>query len=194
MTEIDVSATTANSGTDGEAVELTIKYKVMSNGKAEITGYSGTGNHATIDSKIDGYEVVRIADGAFKGCDTLESFLFWANIEEIGDSAFKDCTSLVEISIPFETTDIGDHTFEGCTKLSSLVIWGDPDIGEYAFAGCTSLTEVSIGYDTKNVGAHAFDGCTSLTTATIWNDDTIIGKDAFANCPNLEGRPIQEQD
>lgn len=177
---------------DGENIELTIKYKVMSNGKAEITGYSGIGNHATIDSKIDGYEVARIADGAFEGCGTLESILFWANIEEIGDSAFKNCTALVEISIPNETKNIGAHAFEGCTELSSLVIWGNPDIGEYAFAGCMALTEVSIGYNTKNVGAHAFDGCISLTTATIWNADTIIGKDAFANCPNLEGRPIQE--
>lgn len=196
MAEIDVSASNTNNGnassSNEETEELTIKYKVMSNGKAEITGYSGNGNHATIDSKIDGYEVVRIADGAFEGCETLVSVLFWAEIEEIGDSAFKGCTALTEISIPFETTSIGNHAFEGCTSLSSLVIWGDADIGDYAFAGCTALPEVSIGYDTKNVGAHAFDGCTSLTTATIWNDDTIIGKDAFANCPNLEGKAIRE--
>lgn len=173
-------------------VELTVKYRVLSNGTAEITGFSGDGNHATIDSKIDGHKVVSIGDSAFKDCTTLESVLFWAEVETIGDYAFAGCTALKEISIPFETTTIGKYAFQGCTNLSSLVIWGDADIGDYAFAGCTTLPEVSIGYDTKSVGTHAFDGCTSLTTATIWNDDTIIGKDAFANCPNLEGKAIQE--
>lgn len=172
--------------------ELTVKYKVLNTGKAEITGYSGTGNHLTIDSKIDGHKVIRIGKSAFEGCDTLETILFWAEIEEIDDLAFKDCTALTEVSVPNETKKVGNHAFEGCTKLSSVVLWGDPNIGEYAFAGCTSLKEISIGTDTESVGAHAFEGCTSLVTATIWNDDTIIGKDAFANCPKLEGRPVQE--
>ena len=187
----ELTGATTNSSSN-DYVELTVKYRVLSNGTAEITGFSGEGNHATIDSKIDGHKVVSIGDSAFKDCTTLESVLFWAEIETIGDYAFAGCTALKEISIPFETTTIGKYAFQGCTTLSSLVIWGDADIGDYAFAGCTALPEVSIGYDTKSVGAHAFDGCTSLTTATIWNDDTIIGKDAFANCPNLEGKAIRE--
>ena len=177
---------------DVSNVELTLKYRVLWNGKAEITGYLGTGNHATIDSKIDGHEVIRIANGAFEGCTTLTSVLFWADIKEIGDSAFKNCTSLTKIYVPIETTSIGDHAFQGCTNLETVLLWGDPDIGKYAFADCVSLTSISIGLDTKVVGEHAFDGCTSLSDVMIWSDDTIVGKDAFANCPSLEGRPVQE--
>lgn len=172
--------------------ELTIEYKVLRNGDAEITGFKGDGNHATIDSKIDGHPVVSIGNSAFKDCTTLESVLLWADVESIGDYAFAGCTALTGISIPNETTNIGQHAFEGCTALSSLIIWGSPDIGDYAFAGCTNVTSVSISMDTKSIGDHAFDGCTNLTSAIIWDDNTLIGKDAFANCPNLEGRPIQK--
>lgn len=184
----------ASSGTSSSKKyeELTIEYKVLSDGKAEITGYSGTGNCATINSKIDGHEVIKIGNHAFEGCTTLESIVFWAAVEEIGDSAFKDCTSLDELSIPHETIKISDHAFEGCTNLKSVAMWGDSDIGEYAFARCTALPSISVGYNTKNVGAHAFDGCTSLKEALIWNNNTVIGKDAFANCPNLKNRPVQK--
>ena len=187
--QMPIIDTTSNSS-DNE--ELQIKYKVLSNGKAEITGYTGTGNTVTIDDKIDGHEVIAIADSAFKDCTTLKSVLFWADIKTIGEYAFAGCTALTEISIPNETTSIGAHAFEGCTSLSSLIIWGDPSIGDYAFAGCTSIPEVSISTGTKEVGAHAFDGCTSLISVIIWGDDTVIGKDAFTNCPNLKDRPIQE--
>lgn len=235
--QMPVIETTNNSGESGDSEELQVKYKVLSNGKAEITGFVGTGNTVTIDDKIDGHEVVAIADAAFRDCTSLKSVIFWADIKTIGDYAFAGCTALTEISIPNETTSIGDHAFEGCTALSSLIIWGDPSIGDYAFAGCTSIPDVSIPNDTpeigahafegctgitsliiwgdsiigeyafagctnipevsistgtKEVGAHAFDGCTSLTSVIIWGDDTIIGKDAFANCPNLKDRPIQE--
>ena len=173
-------------------VELTVKYKVLSNGKAEITGFSGEGNHATIDSKIDGHEIVGIADSAFQDCTTLEAVLFWADVEYIGDYAFAGCTTLKEISIPFETTSIGAHAFEGCTNLSSLIIWGSPNIGKYAFARCTNIKSVSIDFDTKEIGSHAFDGCSNLESVIIWNDDTVVGKNAFANCPKLKDRPIQD--
>lgn len=175
-----------------KTVELTVEYKVLKNGNAEITGFSGDGNHLTIDSKIDGHKVTSIGESAFKNCTTLENVIFWADIETIGDYAFYGCTSLQKISIPNETTYIGKHAFEKCTDLTSVILWGDPDIDDYAFADCSSLPSISIGFNTKEVGEHAFDGCSELSSATIWNDDTIIGKDAFANCPKLKGRPIQQ--
>ena len=181
---------TASGKTD--YAELTVKYKVLSSGKAEVTGFSGDGNHVTIDSKIDGHEVVGIAASAFKDCTTLESVLFWAEIKYIDDYAFAGCTALTNISIPSETTSIGAHAFDGCTNLSNLIIWGSPNIGEYAFTGCTSITSVSIDSDTKEIGAHAFDGCSNLESVIIWGDDTLVGKDAFANCPKLKDRPIQD--
>lgn len=181
-----------NNSDGGDYVELSIKYKVLSGGQAEITGFSGDGNHVTIDSKIDGHEVVRIGKSAFKDCTSLESVLFWADVEEIDDYAFAGCTSLTEISIPNETTRIGAHAFEGCTNLKDLIIWGSPEIDDYAFANCESIDDLSISNDTERIGTHAFDGCKNLESVIIWDDDTIVEKDAFANCPKLKDRPTQE--
>lgn len=177
---------------DKKYTELTVKYKVISGDKAEITGFSGDGNHVTINRKIDGHEVVSIGNKAFKDCTTLESVLFWADVKSIDDYAFSGCTALSKISIPNETTYIGKHAFEGCTNLSSLIIWGSPGIDDYAFSGCESITSLSVSQGTKRIGAHAFDGCKALESVIIWDDDTVIEKDAFANCPNLKDRPVQE--
>lgn len=182
----------SSSDEDKEYAELTVKYCVISGGKAEITGFSGDGNHVTIDRKIDGHKVVSIGKSAFKDCTTLESVLLWADVESIEDYAFAGCTSLTSISIPNETTYIGKHAFDGCTNLESLIIWGDPEIDDYAFADCESISSVNISNYTPRVGGHAFDGCKNLESVIVWGDDTIIEKDAFANCPKLKDRPIQE--
>ncbi len=175
-----------------EYTHMTIKYRVLSNGKAEISGFSGEGNYAEIKSKVDGHEVIGIGANAFKDCDTLESVLFWADVEYINDYAFAGCTSLTEISIPNETTYIGKYAFDGCTELTDLVLWGNPEIDDYAFHDCTSITYVSFSHGTKRVGKHAFDGCIKLESVIVWDDNTIIEKDAFANCPMLKDRPIQD--
>lgn len=177
---------------DSKNVELTVEYSVLWNGAAEITGFHGDGNQVTIDSKIDGHKVISIGDAAFKNCKTLEEVCIWADVDYVGDYAFYGCSALKEIDLPNETKYIGKHAFEKCTNLTEVILWGDPDIDDYAFAGCSALAEISIGYGTKQIGSHAFDGCTSLSDVLIWNDDTVIGKDAFANCPNLTDRPIQK--
>lgn len=189
---VDVQTIESSESEVKDYTELEIEYNILVDGTAEVSGYSGEGNRATIDMDYEGHDVVRIADSAFEGCTSLESVLFLASIEEIGDSAFKGCSSLTEISIPYETTAIGEHAFEGCTSLVDLVIWGNPDIGNYAFAGCSSIEEVSISFDTKYVGEHAFDGCASLVNLTVWNEDTVFGYKAFANCPKLTSRPQEE--
>lgn len=168
-----------------EYVELTVEYTVFPDGEAEVTGYSGKGNRATIDSKYEGNRVIRIAESAFEDCSTLEAVLFWADIEEIGDSAFKNCTALEEVDIPGETNYIGAHAFENCAALTHLIIWGNSDIGDYAFASCHNIEEISISGKTKSVGAHAFENCTGATSLIIWGAESI-GDYAFAGCIGIQ--------
>ena len=190
MPEISASSSGSSSS---DKTELIVKYRVLTSKTAEISGFSGDGNHATIDSKIDGYEIVGIGASAFQDCTTLESVLFWADVKTIGDYAFAGCTSLKEISIPNETTSIGNHAFENCSNLVDLIIWGSPNIGDYAFAGCTSLVDVSISHGTETVGDYAFSGCSNLESVIVWDDNTRFGVNAFADCPKLKDRPIREE-
>ncbi len=129
-----------------------------------------------------------IGHHAFEGCTNLETLIIWGD-PDIGEYAFAGCVSLTEISIGSDTKNVGAHAFEGCTGVTSLIIWGVEIIGDYAFAGCTGIEDVSIPSDVLSIGNHAFDGCTALSSVIVWDDDTAIGKDAFANCPNLDDAP-----
>ena len=135
-------------------------------------------------------DTTKIGDHAFEGCSNLETLVVWG-APDIGEYAFADCVSLTEISIASETKNIGAYAFKGCTGVDSLIIWGSEIIGDYAFAGCSGIKEVSVPNDVLSIGNHAFDGCTALTSVIIWDDDTAIGKEAFANCPNLEKIPAE---
>lgn len=172
-----------------EYIEFDVLYEVKSDGTAEVVGFNGEGNQITIDSSYEGHDVVRIADSAFENCTMLEQIIMWAELEEIGASAFKGCTGLKEIYIGSDMKIIGSHAFEGCTGVTSLLIWNAETIGDYAFAGCTGIEWVEIPMDVISIGNHAFDGCTALTSVIVWDDNTAIGKDAFANCPNLYDVP-----
>lgn len=129
--------------------------------------------------------VTMIGDSAFEGCSKLKNVLLWGD-PEIGVRTFYGCISLKEISIGSNTKLIGESAFEGCVSLASVFIWGGTNIGNNAFRGCTSLKEISIDSDTEYIGDFAFYGCTSLKSVIIWGSDTIIGNDAFANCPKLD--------
>ena len=131
-----------------------------------------------------------IGHHAFEGCSNLEDLTIWGS-PDIGEYAFADCVALTEISIGSDTKNIGAHAFEGCTGATSLVIWGADIIGDYAFSGCAGIEDVSIPSDVRSIGNHAFDGCASLSSVIVWSDDTAIGKDAFANCPNLDNAPSE---
>lgn len=135
-------------------------------------------------------DTTRIGDHAFEGCSGLETLIVWGS-PDIGEYAFANCISLTDISIGSDTKKVGAHAFEGCTGVDSLILWGAEIIGDYAFAGCAGIDYVSIPSDTVTVGNHAFDGCTALASVVVWNDDTAIGKDAFANCPNLTDAPAE---
>ena len=129
-----------------------------------------------------------IGHHAFEGCVNLETLIIWGD-PDIGEYAFADCVSLTEIRIGSDTEHVGAHAFEGCTGVTSLIIWGVEIIGDYAFAGCTGIEDVRIPNDVLSIGDHAFDGCSSLFSVIVWDDDTAIGKDAFANRPELYDAP-----
>ena len=58
-------------------------------------------------------------------------------------------------------------------------------IGSYAFSGCSSLTCISIPPSVREIGEGAFRDCSSLTTVKV-SKDTMIGGEAFDDCPNVQ--------
>ncbi|MBQ7256469.1 MAG: leucine-rich repeat domain-containing protein [Abditibacteriota bacterium] len=98
--------------------------------------------------------VTSIGDGAFEGCESLESINVDKNNKNYtsvsGVLYNKDVTKLIQcpggvssIEIPDSVTSIGDVAFRGCSRLKSIMIPNSvTSIGWGAFWGCESLKEI----------------------------------------------------
>ena len=109
------------------------------------------------------------------------------SVTSIGDGAFCGCESLQSVSIPNSVTSIGDYAFCLCKSLQSVTIPNSvTSIGNEAFRWCKSLQSVTIPNSVTNIGYEAFSGCESLQSITIPNSVTSIGDYAFNECTHLD--------
>ncbi len=90
--------------------------------------------------------VTSIGEGAFYGCDKLQSVTLGNGVTRINSCVFEGCSSLKSIVIPDGVTSIGDRAFSG-SGLTSIVI---PDsvtnMGIGVFKGCGSLTSITLPF------------------------------------------------
>jgi hypothetical protein len=159
-----------------------------SNGKINITKYTGSGGAVSIPSSINGLPVTAIGSQAFSGCTNLTSVIIPDSIAAIGKQGFIGCTSLTSVTIPNSVTDIGVEVFYTCTSLTNFAFPNTvTSIGYGTFYGCSSLASVTIPNTVTNIGYSAFSDCASLTIVTIPESVTTIGDYVFYHCVNLTG-------
>ncbi len=133
---IGSSASAAEEMTDG-----TWTYAEYGTDVIEIVGYSGTQTDVYIPSQIDGKQVVRVGNGAFKDMTGLNSVTFSANIKELGDNAFEGATGLVCVLLNEGLETIGNDVFDGCTNFNSIILYDSiVSIGDTIFTGCSEAT------------------------------------------------------
>ena len=190
-----------------------LKYTLDSEGKATITGYTGSFDELILD-KVDGYEIVEIGESAFCGfpklkkvvvsdnvtniannafrkCVSLESFTFGNNVVYIGDYAFYECASLKSIVIPESVKNIGMYAFEYCSSLMEVeLVSGLRKIEWYAFANCVKLKSITIPGSVKSWGMASFIGCTELEKVVIGDGVNCIANCAFIGCSKLSSVTI----
>ena len=144
------------------ANEADFQYRLLEDGTAEITGYTGSEEKLVIPARIDGYRVT-----------------------SIGANMFFDCQFLHEVTIPQGVTAIGAYAFFNCSSLNQAVI---PDsvvmIGGGAFSGCESLGNISIPSSVAELGANAFNRC-GFTEFTIPDSVIRVGDGVLAGCQKL---------
>ena len=181
----------------------------VSDGKATITGYTGSGGNITIPPTLGGYPVTSIGDfafvyclqltsvsipsgvtsigsHAFYMCQLVENIAIPDTVKSIGSGAFSDCSKLKSIAIPSGVTKINDYTFYECTSMTDVSIPPSvTSIDEAAFNICTSLNRVTIPYGVSKISDYSFAGCESLANVTIPSGVTSIGDSAFAGCRSL---------
>ncbi len=158
----------------------------VTDGKAEITKYTGSGGAVTIPSTLDGATVTSIGQSAFAGCSSLTSITIPQGVTSIGWQAFASCSGLTSIIIPQGVTSIGISAFSGCSGLTGITIpQGVTSISNTAFSGCSGLTNIIIPQGVASIGSGAFIGCRRLISIAIPQGVTSIGNGTFAKCWSL---------
>lgn len=139
----------------------------------------------SIPGKINGYDVLKIADNAFKNQTQLTKIEnLGPNVTEIGANAFKDTTKLT--SVNFKQT-----TQATKTESSKLTL-----IKESAFEN-SGLKKVSLPDTVSIVQKNAFKNNKSLTEITLSENMTEVAESTFhipsqANSPTTRNGTTQQ--
>ena len=128
----------------------------------------GTSGAIVVPSRLGGYPVTAIGDGAFCECYKLTSVTIPAGVVTIGEEAFTDCESMVGVTLPEGLQSIGDDAFDGCGKLRSVTLPESlTSIGSRAFDDCASLPSIRIPSKVKTIGYHSFARDYGLKTVEV---------------------------
>lgn len=193
------------------------QYRVLSDGTAAVTGYTGSEKNLKLPSKLNGIRVTRIGDRAFynnkdiqsvvipKGvkaigkeaffrCSSLNGVTIPEGVKEIGAAAFSECGNLASVTLPDSLTAIGDFAFWDCDTMRRITIPGSvKTISFCAFGCCGKLNSVTIGKGVQKIGEEAFTFCTGLTSVTLPDSVREISLNAFFRCENLKSVNIPDR-
>lgn len=128
----------------------------VSDGKAYIFEYEGSGGDIVVPRTLGGYPVCGIGGRAFTGTD-IKSVTVHSGIEYAANEAFASCQSLVNVEFEGEATTLGAGIFAGCSALKSVILPSAlASIPSDAFTGCSSLDNIILPDTLEIIEAYAF--------------------------------------
>ncbi|KAL7528688.1 hypothetical protein ACHAXR_002571, partial [Thalassiosira sp. AJA248-18] len=154
-------------------------YAMQVSGGKETKGVvPKTVKHVLVDRSVKSIE-----EGAFQGCNVLESITIPSSVEAVGDNSFRKCSKLKSVTFltkipkprmrkPLWNQELDEKKEEkksfrrsasapsSMTEPSSSRI---RSIGEWAFFNCSSLAAVQLPYGLESIGARAFQRCSSMS-------------------------------
>ena len=128
----------------------------VSDGKAYIIEYKGSGGDIVVPRTLGGYPVCGIGGRAFYGTN-ITSVTVHRGIEYAANEAFAFCQSLVSVEFEGEATTLGAGIFAGCSALKSVILPSAlASIPSDAFTGCSSLDNIILPDTLEIIEAYAF--------------------------------------
>ncbi len=115
------------------------QYRVLGDGTAEITEYTGDVKSFTVPSVVDGIRVTSIGDSAFSKCGGMTSVTIPEGITSIGNMAFEGCSTLTSVTFPESLRSIGNYAFKDCSSLNSVNLPENIAVGIGAFDSSIDL-------------------------------------------------------
>ena len=118
-----IISASAEEGTEESALESEgFRYRLLTDGTAEILGYTGRDLQLALPETLDGRPVTSIGEEAF--CDyrySLEKIVIPVSVTHIGTAAFS-MTDLAEIEIPAGVVSMGANPFGYCMYLKTITV------------------------------------------------------------------------
>lgn len=211
-----ITAETETGSVETENGAYRMFYYIDEDANAVISwGYAMKAGDLLIPQYINGHEVIRIEDEAFRnaidsydrggelkipssvkwigdrafeGCSRiLGKLVIPDGVEHIGEQAFYGCKGITELQLSANLKEIGDMAFCCCSRIGGKIVVpnGVVHIRDSVFAGCEDIVEVELSNKTKDIGAEAFEGCHSLERINIAKTTESIGERAFQDCIRL---------
>lgn len=183
----------SDGGTGSEStIQPRYDYTVSKNAQDEdvatITKYYGSVAAIIVPDTIDGYPVVAIGEGAFRGNKYLTAILIPDCITSIGDYAFAD-TNLDSLVLPAELNSLGRCILSGNKGVTEIVIpktlsstgssYSNLIEGDGPFAE-SNVQKVTIEAGMTVIPEHLFHKNSTLTSVEIPDTVTEISRYAFA--------------
>ncbi len=106
------------SNQDLEEAPVEFTYRVVE-GKAHITGYTGSHTTVHVPAELEGYTVAAIDDSAFQN-SSIKAVVLPATVTTVGWFAFSGCFELELVTLPASVTKINYGAFDNCPSLTLL--------------------------------------------------------------------------
>lgn len=174
-----------------------IKYLVLSGNDVKIVGQVlSSQKNLTITNSVTyankKFQVVSIAENAFKNCTRIEGLEIEEGIVNIGANAFEGCKNLNNVALPESVSILGKGIFKNCSSLNKC-LWKNSinSLPDECFYGCASLEDVSLE-GIESIGNSCFYDCDGLAKIVLTPSIKSLGTDAFRACSNLKEFIIED--